>query len=113
MTWPPGFLLSDETMSPPRKVGIHPMVKVRVPRDHRRLMKQNTPSTSSKSASKVSNGHSAHPSPSAYAFTPSAEAVAVRAYLNYQNHGAADVHDVEDWLAAEAALCAEQGLAHT
>ncbi|MBK8039855.1 MAG: DUF2934 domain-containing protein [Verrucomicrobiaceae bacterium] len=76
-------------------------------------MKQHTPSTTSKSASKANNGHAAHPSPSAHAFTPSAEAVAARAYLNYQNHGAAHGHDVEDWLAAEAALCAEQGLAHT
>jgi hypothetical protein len=47
------------------------------------------------------------------AFVPSVEAVAVRAYLNYENHGTSDGHDVEDWLAAEAALCAEQHLAHT
>lgn len=76
-------------------------------------MKPTTPPASSKSASKATNGPKDRSSPSASAFVPSAEAVAVRAYLNYENHGAADGHDVEDWLAAEAALRAEQGLAHT
>ena len=33
--------------------------------------------------------------------TPTLEEVADRAYLNYENHGAADGHDVEDWLTAE------------
>jgi hypothetical protein len=89
------------------------MVNAWEAQQHGLPMKPNTPSTSSKNASKASNGDAAHPSPSAHAFTPSVEAVAMRAYLNYQNHGAADGHDVEDWLAAEAALCAEQGLAHT
>jgi hypothetical protein len=89
------------------------MVKAWEAQQHGLPMKPNTPPTSSKNATKATNGHAAHPSPSAHAFAPSAEAVAIRAYLNYQNHGAADGHDVEDWLAAEAALSAEQGLAHT
>jgi hypothetical protein len=40
--------------------------------------------------------------------TPTSEEVADRAYLNYENHGAADGHDVEDWLRAEGELIAER-----
>ncbi len=40
-------------------------------------------------------------------FSPTSEEVAYRAYLNFQNHGAADGHDVKDWLVAEAELIAE------
>ncbi len=40
-------------------------------------------------------------------FSPSSEEVAYRAFLNYQNHGAADGQDVKDWLVAEAELIAE------
>jgi hypothetical protein len=40
-------------------------------------------------------------------FLPTAEEVAFRAYLNYQNHGAAVGHDVENWLRAESELIAE------
>lgn len=42
------------------------------------------------------------------AFTPSSDDIAYRAYLNYQNHGSADGHDLNDWLRAEAELIAEQ-----
>jgi hypothetical protein len=44
---------------------------------------------------------------------PSPEEVAFRAYLNFQNHGAADGHDVEDWLRAEAELMAERRVANS
>jgi len=40
-------------------------------------------------------------------FVPKVDQVAHRAYLNYQNHGAADGHDVGDWLRAESELVAE------
>jgi len=101
--------------------GKNPMAKTQVARDDRPPMKQNlaTPSNASKLSNgkpangKASNGKSVHASPSAHAFIPSAEAVALRAYLLYENHGAAHGHDVDHWLAAEAALRAEQGLAHT
>jgi Protein of unknown function (DUF2934) len=74
-------------------------------------MKPNTtPPTISRKASKPAHDEVKDPSPSA--FSPTAEDVAVRAYTNYQNHGAADGRDVEDWLAAETALCAEEELAH-
>ncbi len=76
-------------------------------------MKQTTVSAASKVAAKTTDGRAARPGPSAQAFAPSVEAVALRAYLLYENHGAAHGHDVEDWLAAEAALKAEQGLAST
>jgi len=101
------------------------MAKPRALRDDRPPMKHQpaTPTDASKNASKPSNGKPAngkaingkavHTSPSAQSFVPSTEAVALRAYLLYENHGAAHGHDVEDWLAAEAALRAEQGLAHT
>jgi len=76
-------------------------------------MKQTTFSAASKVAAKTTNGRAARPGPSAQSFTPSVEAVALRAYLLYENHGAAHGHDLDDWLAAEAALRAEQGLAST
>jgi hypothetical protein len=83
-------------------------------------MKENltTPSDASKKTSKAANGKSTngksvHTSPSAHSFAPSTDAVALRAYLLHENHGAAHGHDVDDWLAAETALRAEQGLAHT
>jgi Protein of unknown function (DUF2934) len=44
-------------------------------------------------------------------FTPSADEVAYRAFLNFQNHGGADGHDVADWLRAETELIAEHGSA--
>lgn len=40
-------------------------------------------------------------------FSPSENEVAFRAYLNYQNHGAAEGNDVQDWLRAESELIAE------
>lgn len=40
-------------------------------------------------------------------YFPKADEVAYRAYLNYQNHGAADGNDLTDWLRAEAELVAE------
>lgn len=43
---------------------------------------------------------------------PSSDEVACRAYRNYQSHGAADGHDVEDWLCAEAELLAERHIAN-
>ena len=109
-----------------RTVVIHPIAKTREARNDRIPMKQNLATPSD--ASKRSNGRSAHgkasndrptngkalqSSPSAGAYAPSVEAVALRAYLLYENHGAAHGHDVDDWLAAEAALRAEQGLAST
>jgi len=101
------------------------MAKSRLVRDHLRAMKENltTPSDASKKTSKAANGKSTngkstngksvHTSPSAHSFAPSTDAVALRAYLLHENHGAAHGHDVDDWLAAETALRAEQGLAHT
>lgn len=41
---------------------------------------------------------------------PSVEEVSYRAYLNYQNHGAADGRDMQDWLNAETELIAERQL---
>lgn len=46
-------------------------------------------------------------------FAPSSDEVAYRAYLNYQNHGGVDGHDVKDWLVAEAELIAEHRLSLT
>ncbi len=46
-------------------------------------------------------------------FAPSSDEVAYRAYLNYQNHGGVDGHDVKDWLVAEAELIAEHRLTLT
>ena len=40
-------------------------------------------------------------------FNPSNDEVSLRAYLNYENHGALDGCDVQDWLRAEAELKAE------
>ncbi|MEQ1752469.1 MAG: DUF2934 domain-containing protein [Prosthecobacter sp.] len=40
-------------------------------------------------------------------FAPTESEVAYRAYLNFQNHGGANGHDVEDWLRAETELIAE------
>lgn len=42
------------------------------------------------------------------AFVPSADEVACRAYLKFQNQGASDGHDVTHWLAAETELIAER-----
>ncbi len=44
-------------------------------------------------------------------FCPNEDEVAYRAYLNYQNHGGVDGHDVENWLRAESELIAENGVA--
>lgn len=79
-------------------------------------MKPSSPRTPLKPVSKAANGHATRHGPSAHAgqaAAPSVADVAARAYLNYQNHGGIDGHDVEDWLAAETALAAEHGLAHT
>lgn len=46
-------------------------------------------------------------------FAPTSDEVAYRAYLNYQNHGGVDGHDVKDWLVAEAELIAEHRLSLT
>jgi hypothetical protein len=67
----------------------------------------------SKSTAKAGNSHTTHPVPSTLAFKPSAEAVAIRAYQNFEINGAIHGHDVEHWLTAEAALQAEQGHTHT
>ena len=40
-------------------------------------------------------------------FVPSADEVALRAYLKFQNQGASDGYDVEHWLRAETELIAE------
>ena len=40
-------------------------------------------------------------------FAPTADDVARRAYLYFQNHGIANGRDVQDWLQAEAELKAE------
>lgn len=40
-------------------------------------------------------------------FVPSADEVALRAYLKFQNQGASDGYDVEHWLSAETELIAE------
>jgi hypothetical protein len=71
------------------------------------------PSNGKPANGKVTNGKAVHTSPSAQSFVPSVEAVSLRAYLLYENHGAAHGHDLDQWLAAEAALRAEQGLAQT
>jgi hypothetical protein len=44
-------------------------------------------------------------------FSPTKDEVAYRAYLNFQNHGEAEGHDLEDWLRAESELIAEHRLA--
>lgn len=46
-------------------------------------------------------------------FAPTSDEVAYRAYLNFQNHGGVDGHDVKDWLGAEAELIAEHHLTLT
>jgi hypothetical protein len=68
-----------------------------------------TPTDASKNASKPSNGKPANGKAingKAVHTSPSAQSL-------YENHGGGHGSDVEDWLAAEAALRAEQGLAHT
>ena len=46
-------------------------------------------------------------------FVPTADEVADRAYLKFQNQGASDGHDVRHWLAAETELIAEHALLGT
>ncbi|MBC8038499.1 MAG: DUF2934 domain-containing protein [Rhizobiales bacterium] len=46
-------------------------------------------------------------------FAPSADEVAYRAYLKFQNQGASDGYDVEHWLRAETELMAEHQMAGT
>lgn len=46
-------------------------------------------------------------------FSPTADQVAARAYLKYENHGAANGRDLNDWLGAEAELIAEHQLTAT
>ena len=41
-------------------------------------------------------------------FAPSPDAVARKAYFNYENEGSLPGHDVQHWLAAEAELIAER-----
>jgi hypothetical protein len=41
-------------------------------------------------------------------FVPSEDEVAYRAYLKFENQGAADGHDVTHWLTAETELIAER-----
>jgi hypothetical protein len=43
-------------------------------------------------------------------FSPSADAVARRAYFSYVNQGSQPGHEVQHWLAAEAELIAERNL---
>lgn len=43
----------------------------------------------------------------AAAFVPSADQVAERAYLKFQNQGEAEGHDVDHWLRSETELIAE------
>jgi hypothetical protein len=40
-------------------------------------------------------------------FVPSADEVALRAYLKFQSQGAPDGYDVEHWLSAETEMIAE------
>lgn len=47
------------------------------------------------------------PPPPENNFVPSAEDVARRAYLYFQNHGIANGRHLQDWLQAEAELTAE------
>lgn len=92
------------------------MVKTRSAWDNQDRMKHylETPSDSSKpNNGKATNGKAVHTSPSAQSFVPLVEAVALRAYLLHENHGFAHGHDVDDWLAAEAAIRAEQSLANS
>jgi len=46
-------------------------------------------------------------------FSPTADQVAARAYLKYENHGAANGRDLNDWLGAEAELITEHQLTVT
>ncbi len=62
----------------------------------------------------LSPAHTAHLHPAASHaqspqedFVPTAEEVARRAYLLFENHGEAKGRDVQDWLQAEAELKAE------
>lgn len=62
----------------------------------------------------LSPAHTAHLHPAASHapssqddLAPSAEAVARRAHLLFENHGEANGRDVQDWLQAEAELTAE------
>lgn len=62
----------------------------------------------------LSPAHTAHLHPAASHaqppqedFVPTAEAVARRAHLLFENHGEAKGRDVQDWLQAEAELTAE------
>jgi len=43
-------------------------------------------------------------------FAPSPDEVARRAYFSYENQGSLPGHEVQHWLAAEAALIAERNL---
>jgi Protein of unknown function (DUF2934) len=46
-------------------------------------------------------------------FAPPADEVALRAFLNYQNHGEENGHALTDWLRAESELIAEHHLTVT
>jgi hypothetical protein len=46
-------------------------------------------------------------------FTPCPDEVARRAYFAYENEGSQQGHEVQHWLAAEAALIAEHNLTRT
>jgi|GEM_PF-3621852 len=54
-----------------------------------------------------SPGSAAAARPPQDVFVPSAEAVARRAHLLFENHGEANGRDMQDWLQAEAELTAE------
>jgi hypothetical protein len=71
---------------------------------HRSASKSKERPASALSTEGVSAGENQAPT----VVTPTPEEVADRAYLNYENHGAADGHDVEDWLRAEGELIAER-----
>lgn len=75
--------------------------------------KKTSPTTSQNLSLKSANAKVTHPSPTAGDFSTAEDAVAIRAYLNYQNHGQADGHDVADWLGAESELVAEHRTANS
>ena len=91
-----------------RRVGVYPMSRARPGFYDGHLMTRNKAPNAKKQKPFAATLDATAPlDDNATPFSPTADEVAYRAYLNFQNHGAADGHDVEDWLRAESELIAE------
>ena len=96
------------------KVGIHPIANKKASRHDCVLMKphpKNQSNTHTPSASiDAELGAVSEQNHNGESSAPSADKVAHRAYLHYENNGAAEGNDINDWLRAESELAAEDHL---